>query len=267
MCASKTYTGTARRMTENADMCKLLKKMSKLREKVSTLDWSNDAMFDQGTRHYPYLSANKVNRNVAPLFSEFGLEFIPVFSELTQRSSIGNMTQHWTVRMDAIIYDIDTGASITSTVYGEAADSGDKAVRKAQTSALKEFITKQYFTSGNMDDEETDDFVGRAYIPPKTDAEKKDAKNKIATQSAVSLGKTPEQTATPTTATPPAQATEVKPISPTQTKAIENILTMRKQYITEGTFTQEEFDKMKAESENVANFNDAKAFILKYKVM
>lgn len=129
----------------------LYSKINALRSDILLQDWSDDKMFNGGSTVYEYLSADKVKRTLAPLFSKFGLEVEIEFTDLEFREPVGKMTQHWTIKLIATIIDIDTGESTTSKVYGEAGDTGDKGINKAQTCAIKQWVFAKFLIADGID--------------------------------------------------------------------------------------------------------------------
>ena len=90
-------------MYEKEDMKALFKKVNELRADILTKDWKDDKQFIMNGRvAYPYLSADKIKRTIAPLIHEHGLELNMVFSELTERGEVGGFKQHWSIRLSLL---------------------------------------------------------------------------------------------------------------------------------------------------------------------
>lgn len=118
----------------------LYEKVHAFRNELLTLDWTKDKMMDAGSRAYGYVSVEKVKRNFGPLVAKHGLEMVLTFSDLQSREPMGMMSQHWTLKGTMDLVDVESGQSLSYTAYGEAGDSGDKGVNKAQTDALKQIV-------------------------------------------------------------------------------------------------------------------------------
>ena len=163
----------------------LYQKVSCLRKDVLTRDWTDDKMFTLpgGKGGYPYLSADKVKKTIAPLFAKHGIELRMEFKDLEYRPPIGNMSQHWTVRLEVSLIDTETGERETSCVYGEAGDSGDKGVSKAQTCAVKQWVFSEFFIADGIDPDASATISTGGSFYKKTPEEQEEVKSKVLEQS------------------------------------------------------------------------------------
>lgn len=166
-------------MNEKEDMRSLLKKVNNLRAEILTKDWTDDKKFVMnGKVMYPYLSADKVKQTIAPLIHKHGLELMVEFTDLMERGEVGGFKQHWTVKLNATLLDTDTGASLTTSVYGESGDVGDKGINKAQTTAMKQWILSQFLIADGIDPE-VDTPMRTTSFTPKTREENEEIKSKV----------------------------------------------------------------------------------------
>lgn len=277
----------------------LLQKISGLRQEIMTKDWSDDKMFTMGGKGgYSYLSADKVKKTLAPLFAKHGLELRMEFEELQHREPIGNMSQHWTVKLFVTMVDVETGDQITSSVYGEAGDSGDKGVSKAQTCAIKQWVFSEFFIADGIDpDAAYDGMVNTTGFYKKSTEEKEEVVSKVLAQSmkpakaekpveeakpAKPAKAAPKKAAEPKKeekpAEEPAKPTEeapakteaksdksYKPTGP-QAKAIKRIEEVWEQRAKAGEVTPEEYNAMSMARASMSCPADAVAFIKTYKV-
>lgn len=270
----------------------LLIKMSELRKEMLTKDWADDKMFTMGGKGgYSYLSADKVKKTLAPLFSKHGIELRCEFNDLQSRDPIGNMSQHWTIRLDMTMIDVETGETMTSSVYGEAGDSGDKGVSKAQTCAIKQWVFSEFFIADGIDPDAAADFgASNPGFYKKSAEEKEEVVSKVLSQGIRSKKKEapkeepkemPEKA--PAEEKPaegpkpepkveePAKAPEApktggfKPTGP-QAKAIQRIEDVWEQRAKAGEVTPEEYNAMSMARATLASAADAVAFIKTYKV-
>lgn len=129
----------------------LLTKISELRADVLSKDWTDDKMMRGGGIQYPYLSTDKILRNVSPLLSKHGVEMTIEYVNPTLTRDFGNMSAHWTVELIVTLWDTESGEHLSNHVFGEAADSLDKGLAKAQTYALKKWITSFFMISDGID--------------------------------------------------------------------------------------------------------------------
>lgn len=141
------------------DVSPVLRKLNKVRVDVAALDWSPDRVMKIGTdknKWYPYLSIDKMKGQMGSMFARHGLEIQPMFTDLEFRPAIGNMSQHVTLTLCMTVWDVDTGASMEYVIFGEAGDSGDKAISKAQGYALKSWLSTTFMLSEGFDPDAVD---------------------------------------------------------------------------------------------------------------
>lgn len=157
-----------------------LQRLNRFRADVQRCDWSYDKYLTlAGNRGYPYISSDKCRRNMAPLLVKHGFELVISFSELTRHPGYGNATNHWTVRLDASLKDVITGEMQTSTVYGEAGDSGDKGLAKAQTAAIKQWILTTQLLAEGMDPDVDSSAVPTGSFQKRTPEETEEVRSKV----------------------------------------------------------------------------------------
>lgn len=274
----------------------LLQKISELRKEVLLKDWSDDKIFSMnGKSGYQYLSADKVKKTLAPLFSKHGIELKIRFSELECRNAIGNMSQHWTIRLDVSLVDVDSGDMCTSTVYGEAGDSGDKGVSKAQTCAIKQWVFSEFFIADGIDPDAVGSMTDVGGFYKKSPEDKEEVVSKVLAQSMKPTpkeepkaepvkeepkaepevkpaekprGNAPapkEEPPAPKEETPAPKAGGFKPTGP-QAKAIARIEAVWEERAKAGQVSVEEYNAMSMARATMASAADAVSFIKTYKV-
>lgn len=182
---------------ENKERIAFLKKKNEARKKASTLDWSKDkALSYNGKLGYKYLSIDKMKRNLLPVFMDVGLDFKTEYETVTKQDAIGQMAQHWIVECVITLTDVDTGYFETTRVFGEAGDSGDKAIAKAGTYALKTWLADTFMLIDGVDPDQGSDTIGSRAFTPKTDKEQEEVKSKVFEQ-AVPVPAKPAKPAVP----------------------------------------------------------------------
>lgn len=157
-----------------SDKARLYTKINRFRADVIQQDWSDDKMMT-GKASYRYLSTDKIKKQVAPLLVKHGLELELDFSSLFfHHEPVDPLRKQCTVELYAKIVDIDTGCSKVDHVFGEGGDFLDKSVSKAQTYALKEWLTAFLMLADGIDTE-------AAGIPfqPKTPVESESVRSRI----------------------------------------------------------------------------------------
>lgn len=135
---------------------RIAKKMNLLRQEVVKQNWTPDSTMVLQGRKIPYISINKVKANLAPALAKVGVELNLFYDSPTRMPGIGQMSQHWMVTLYGRFIDCETGASILTRTYGVSADSGDKGLKKAQTSALGVWLYNQFLIADNMDKDLSD---------------------------------------------------------------------------------------------------------------
>ena len=121
-------------------------KLSKFVEILSKQDWTPDGYTDK--QDYSFISHKKMKNNVSKAITEAKLVWNISYSDYQVCEPIGAMKQHYLLKAIATIRDCeDPDAYETYQAFGEAADSGDKAMAKAQTSGFKAIINNNFFIS------------------------------------------------------------------------------------------------------------------------
>lgn len=166
-------------MTENKEVKSFYTKMNKVRGDLLTLDWKDDKFLSLGGRSgYNYLSIDKIKRNLAPVLQAHGIDLGIEYCDLKQLGEPNTTNLHWLVTLRASLIDIDTGFERVYTAYGESSDHGDKGVNKAQTAAMKQFLSNTFMLIDGIDPD-ADVSERNTSFTPKTHAEILEAKSKI----------------------------------------------------------------------------------------
>ncbi|MDM7320470.1 ERF family protein [Streptomyces sp. P17] len=130
----------------------LLKKLVEITAKVERIPkngWND-------RQKYHYALESDIKDVVRKEMSERGLVLVP--SELNRVVSVintksGGQQQIVSLEIEYTIYDAETGEKITFRGYGDGQDSGDKAVYKAKTGALKYALTNLFMIPTGDDPE------------------------------------------------------------------------------------------------------------------
>lgn len=123
----------------------LFKKLSDFRKVLNEQDWTMDGYNDK--QGYPFLSHQKIKANVSEALVKAGLEWSLSYTEWSKEPEIGMMKQHYIVKAKAVIHDTESDAFFETEAFGEGADSGDKAMSKAQTNAFKSIISNNFMVA------------------------------------------------------------------------------------------------------------------------
>ena len=164
------------------------------------------------------------------------------------------------------VYDPDTpDTGIVFEAFGEAADSGDKAVNKAQTDGIKQIIFNVWLVADNSDpDRNISDIeapaVGRQ-IPP-TPEQKAEAFQQL--KAKATPAPTPVQLQTTAPVAIPKADGEQGP-TPIQLKAMERIVAALSEDKENGTLTGGEYDAIMSEKDAIKTSKDAAEFIIKHR--
>ena len=146
-------------------------KLAKFRELLNNMDWSPDGVNTH--QNYRFLSESKMKGQIGPALSKAGLEWKATYSDVKMLDPVGSMRTHILLTMTVELFD-DSGQSATYTAYGTAADSGDKAMSKAQTNALKNLIANNWLVSSYDSESEAEiESRGKTFVTPERAEEMK----------------------------------------------------------------------------------------------
>ena len=288
---------------ENLAKVMLLSKISDLRAEVLSKDWTDDKMMRGGGMQYPYLSTDKILRNVSPLLSKHGVEMTIEYVNPTLTRDFGNMSAHWTVELIVTLWDTESGEHLSNHVFGEAADTLDKGLAKAQTYALKKWITSFFMISDGIDTDNIQPVVSTFKKPTEEEVKvlktqikenkdvvapaepAKEEKPQEAPAEAPEKKRKAKKAETPAVEEKPAEEPAEAPAEPAPVaeqpkaefkaegtyvmsephrKAIEKIIKTWGEATADGRKTKEETEAMMAEFEAISNVPQTFAFIKKY---
>ena len=111
---------------------------------------------------YKYVRAADVAKAIRHELFTRGILLIADEKEIKQeeiQTNAGGKMRHLTLTVQYTLYDGESGESLTSTAFGIAMDSGDKAIYKAKTGALKYFLRGLGIIPDEKDDPEADEKV------------------------------------------------------------------------------------------------------------
>lgn len=113
--------------------------------------------------HYDYALESDIKDVVRKEMTERGLQMIPneLSRTITQISAKNGSQQLVSLEVEYTIFDAESGESVKMKGYGDGQDSGDKAVYKAKTGALKYALTTLFMIPTGDDPE-------RPLQPPKS---------------------------------------------------------------------------------------------------
>jgi hypothetical protein len=121
---------------------------------------------------YHFRGVEQAMNEMSPIFVRHGITVTPHYSELTITERVkgdpadGKATRFCTIK-GAFTFSVEDGSSVTSEAYGEAMDSGDKAVIKAQSVAFRTALFQQFVVPTMAMDPEAD---APGDEPPELDA-------------------------------------------------------------------------------------------------
>lgn len=121
---------------------------------------------------YNFRGIEQAMNEMSPIFVRHGITVTPRYSDLTITERVkgdpadGKATRFCTIK-GAFTFSVEDGSSVTSEAYGEAMDSGDKAVIKAQSVAFRTALFQQFVVPTMAMDPEAD---APEEDPPELDA-------------------------------------------------------------------------------------------------
>ena len=95
---------------------------------------------------YNFRGIEAAMNELSPLLVKHGIMVTPSYSELsiTERAKDGGKATRFCTIKGAFRFEASDGSNTTSECYGEAMDSGDKAVIKAQSVAFRNALFQQF---------------------------------------------------------------------------------------------------------------------------
>lgn len=115
-----------------------------------------------GGANVNYRGIEQAMNEMSPILVRHGITVTPRYSDLniTERAKAeGKATRFATIK-GAFTFAADDGSHVVSECYGEAMDSGDKAVIKAQSVAFRTALFQQFVIPTMAMDTELDDDSG-----------------------------------------------------------------------------------------------------------
>ena len=163
-------------------------KLMELRRIMSQYKWEKDGI----NRHqqYKYISEAQYKKNFQAALLKVGLDYKFDAEDFTFVPNISDKMHLIIVRYTATIFDPDNLEERTYKVVGAGADNGDKAVYKAETGAIKYFLSGNFLVAEDLDPESDTQEIQKEKPAFKTPEQKAEIKQKITDQSAPA---TPEQ--------------------------------------------------------------------------
>lgn len=152
-------TGIPKEILEMEFDPRIMQKMNLLRQEVVKLNWVPDGIMTVQGRSVSYITINKVKANLAPVLAKVGVELNLFYDAPEKLPGIGNMTQQWKVVLYGRFIDCESGASVLTRTYGVSADSGDKGLKKAHTSALGVWLYSQFLLADFTDSADNEEDV------------------------------------------------------------------------------------------------------------
>ncbi len=93
---------------------------------------------------YKFRGIDDIYNVIGPLMAKYGIVMRPLVQDLTHNTYTnkqGRVTQHYIVRVRYVVsVNSDRADEVSVEVYGEAADTADKGMNKAMTSAYKNAV-------------------------------------------------------------------------------------------------------------------------------
>ncbi len=112
---------------------------------------------------YNFRGIDAAMNELSPILVNHGITVTPRYSDLTiqerAKADEGKALRFVTLK-GAFTFSADDGSSVVSECYGEAMDSGDKAVIKAQSVAFRTALFQQFVVPTMAMDTELDDDSG-----------------------------------------------------------------------------------------------------------
>lgn len=247
------------------------KKFNAARATIYTADWEPDKAFKIQGNVVPYVSINKMKRNIAPALLKNGIDFGIDFDDLQMRQN--GTAAYWSVRCTMTFFDQDTGYSESSTAVG-GCGATDKGINICQTFALKQVLGNLFLLIDGIEPEDLENVGAGAAYHKKTEEEIEEVKSEILSNKNVVR---PIKEETPAETPKEAPRTAVKSVdvdaqpkfelAGPQKNTIAKIEGEWEAAAKEGRTTPENYNQMSIDRVSLASAKDVVAFIRKYKTV
>lgn len=159
----------------------IYKKINAMRNDVLKADWKPDNFYviRKDNTRVDYVSVGKMKANLNPIFQKNGVEYDLCFGDPVP---VGGSASHFIVPLTVTMVDVESGAWCIDKVNGEAADVGDKAIGKAQSYAMKQWLSNRFMISDGSDDPEGADAEEIPTFVKKSKVEEEEARSKVLAQ-------------------------------------------------------------------------------------
>lgn len=113
---------------------------------------------DTGAAKYKFRGVEAAMNEMSPILVNHGITVTPRYSDLSimERDKGGGKAARFVTLKGAFTFAADDGSCVVSECYGEAMDSGDKAVIKAQSVAFRTALFQQFVVPTMAMDTELD---------------------------------------------------------------------------------------------------------------
>lgn len=262
-------------------------------------DWSPDMAYQVQGNIVRYVSLSKMKANIAPIFQSHGLLLNLSFDKPEILAPAGKLAQHYMIRMEVTLTDAGSGFSTKDVVWGEAGDTGDKGITKAESYAFKQWLSTKFMLADGIDIED-EQMQDQPRFTKRSEAETEEMKSKVLSNAVkpetpvpakevseeVPVKQSAEKASVKTERSngvqkAPKVAPEDKSVEPEkpkdipnaegyklegpQAKAINKIIADWEKRAKEGRISPEEYNAMSADVVSIASPADAVAFIKKYR--
>jgi hypothetical protein len=121
--------------------------------------------------NYKYATESDIVDGIRPLLAKHGLAlFVEAINSQWRGTEPGRGGPIVTVELRYTLGCSETGATITTTIYAEGQDPGDKAYYKAYSGGMKYFLSKTFLISTGDDPERDDEQPRQQNQKPQTTA-------------------------------------------------------------------------------------------------
>ncbi len=140
-------------------MTEIYKALNAAMHDISTRGIAKLSRADTGGAKFNFRGIEAAMNEMSPILVKHGITVTAAYSDLTvserAKAEVGKATRFVTIK-GRFSFTAQDGSSVTSEVYGEAMDSGDKAVVKAQSIAFRTALFQQFVVPTMAMDPEAD---------------------------------------------------------------------------------------------------------------
>lgn len=241
----------------------LRKKVEQLRKKIAQFDLKPDKQYLVKNGCVPYVSGNKIKKQLAVAVMECGLDFSYDMKEII------DLPDRERVKVEFVLEDVDTGECEVRTIFGEGINTTDKAISIAMSYAFRNYFTTRFFMSDGIDFTEEPSSIEEALDDKAVKEDEKPVIPKITVPPVVKKTEEPVKTPSKTEDKPSEVSKTIPiPVKPVKTalsifekRAVDNNYEIITKLYSEGKVVEDKYNEIKAARDKCTCSADVLAYM------